>query len=64
MKAIPVPSKKQENENIIKLLMKIEYAANKQAKELPIDAKTKPKRLPIIDITFAAKIVEIAIPTT
>ena len=44
--------------------MKIEYAANKQAKELPIDAKTKPKRLPIIDITFAAKIVEIAIPTT
>ena len=39
-------------------------AAIKHEIELAIDAKTNPNLLPIILITLAAKIVEIAIPTT
>ena len=64
IKAIPVPKIKQAIQNVKKFSILIEYAASKQAIELAIDAKTNPNLLPIILITLAAKIVEIAIPTT
>jgi len=61
---MPVPRKKHDKEKIVKFLFKIAKAANKHARVLPIDAKTKPSFLPIIDIIFAANIVDNAIPTT
>ena len=55
---------KQAIQNVKKFSILIEYAANKQEIELAIDAKTNPNLRPIMLITFAAKIVDIAIPTT
>ena len=43
--------------------MIIEYAANSDDTELPIEANIKPALRPIILITFAAKIAKIAMPT-
>ena len=42
----------------------IAKAASKQVAELTKAAKIKPDLLPILLITFAAKIVQIAVPTT
>ena len=54
---------KQAKQKIKKFPKVIEYAAIKLAIELAIDAKTKPSLRPIMLITLAANIVDIAIPT-
>ena len=63
LKATAAPSKKHPKLNKIKLSLIIEKAANKDDKELPIDANIKPNLRPIVFIIFAAKIAKIAIPT-
>ena len=63
IKAIPAPRIKQAKQKIKKLPKIIEYAAIRLATVLAIDAKTKPSLRPIILITLAANIVDIAIPT-
>jgi hypothetical protein len=59
-----MPRIKHETQNKIKFCWLIAKAPNKEAAEVPKAEKIKPNLRPILLIILAAKIVNIAVPTT